>query len=83
MARAGLLPLSAAYAQVPSATETQLYSVKGGADSPSRNDLVPYSDGNFYGVTSNTMFRITSTGTLMTLCTLCDSPTFIRRFASG
>ena len=62
------------YAQVPSATETLLYSFTDGADSASPNDLVPYSDGNFYGVTSNTMFGITPTGTLTTLCTFCDSP---------
>ncbi len=74
MAPAALLLLTTVDAQIPSATETLLYQFTNGADGTSPNDLVPYSDGNFYGVTSNTMFRITPAGTLTTLYTFCDSP---------
>jgi uncharacterized repeat protein (TIGR03803 family) len=60
-------------AQVPTATETILYSFANGADGTSPSDLVPYSDGNLYGVTSNTMFKITPNGTLTTQYTFCTS----------
>jgi uncharacterized repeat protein (TIGR03803 family) len=63
-----------AFAQVPTATETLLYSFTNGADGAFPNDLVAGTDGNFYGVTSNTMFRITPGGMLTTLFTFCTSP---------
>ncbi len=64
---------AAGQAQVVTATENILYAFAAGVDGESPNDLVPYSDGNFYGVTSNTFFRITPAGTLTTLFTFCTA----------
>jgi uncharacterized repeat protein (TIGR03803 family) len=71
---AAMAHLGLALAQVPTATETVLYSFTNGADGAFPNDLVAGTDGNFYGVTSNTMFRITPAGALTTLYTFCGSP---------
>jgi uncharacterized repeat protein (TIGR03803 family) len=58
---------------VPGATETILYPFADGADGAFPNDLIPYTDGNFYGVTTNTMFRVTPGGALTTLYTFCTA----------
>lgn len=71
---AAVLQPGLALAQAPSATETLLYTFTNGADGAFPNDLVAGTDGNFYGVTSNTMFRITPGGALTTLYTFCTSP---------
>jgi uncharacterized repeat protein (TIGR03803 family) len=69
-----ILPtVSRAQLPVPDATETILYPFADGTDGAFPNDLVLYTDGNFYGVTTNTMFQVTPGGALTTLYTFCTA----------
>jgi uncharacterized repeat protein (TIGR03803 family) len=52
-------------------TETTVYTFTGGADGQNPTDLVPFSDGNFYGTSINTVFKVTPAGTFTTLYTFC------------
>jgi uncharacterized repeat protein (TIGR03803 family) len=54
-------------------TETTVYTFTGGADGQNPTDLVPYTDGNFYGTATNTLFKVTPAGTFTTLYTFCPS----------
>jgi uncharacterized repeat protein (TIGR03803 family) len=54
-------------------TETTLYSFSGGIEGQGPTDLIPYTDGNFYGTASNVVFQITPAGTLTTLHTFCPT----------
>jgi uncharacterized repeat protein (TIGR03803 family) len=57
--------------------ETTLYTFTGGTDGQGPTDLVPYTDGNFYGSATNTLFKVTPAGafsTLFTLCVSCPTP---------
>ena len=54
-------------------TETTVYTFTGGTDGQNPTDLVPYTDGNFYGSATNTLFKITPAGAFTTLYTFCPS----------
>ena len=54
-------------------TETTVYTFTGGTDGQNPTDLVPYTDGNFYGSTTNTLFKVTPAGAFTTLYTFCPS----------
>lgn len=54
-------------------TETTVYTFTGGTDGQNPTDLVPYTDGNFYGSATNTLFKVTPAGAFTTLYTFCPS----------
>jgi uncharacterized repeat protein (TIGR03803 family) len=54
-------------------TETTVYTFTGGTDGQNPTDLVPYTDGNFYGTATNTLFKVTPAGAFTTLYTFCVS----------
>jgi len=54
-------------------TETTLYTFTNGTDGEGPTDLVPYTDGNFYGTVSNTVFKVTPGGTFTSLYTFCPA----------
>jgi uncharacterized repeat protein (TIGR03803 family) len=54
-------------------TETTVYTFTGGTDGQNPTDLVPYTDGNFYGTATNTLFKVTAAGAFTTLYTFCPS----------
>jgi uncharacterized repeat protein (TIGR03803 family) len=54
-------------------TESTVYTFTGGTDGQNPTDLVPYTDGNFYGSATNTLFKVTPAGAFTTLYTFCLS----------
>jgi uncharacterized repeat protein (TIGR03803 family) len=54
-------------------TETTVYTFTGGTDGQNPTDLVPYTDGNFYGTAINTVFKLTPAGAFTTLYTFCPA----------
>ena len=54
-------------------TETTVYTFTGGTDGQNPTDLVLYTDGNFYGSATNTLFKVTPAGAFTTLYTFCPS----------
>jgi len=74
---AALLVIASLAAMQPAAaqvgTEATVYTFTGGADGQNPTDLVPYTDGNFYGVSDNTIFKVTPAGVFTTLHTFCPA----------
>ena len=54
-------------------TESTVYTFTGGTDGQNPTDLVLYTDGNFYGSATNTLFKVTPAGAFTTLYTFCPS----------
>jgi uncharacterized repeat protein (TIGR03803 family) len=77
-AAAAVLVMASPAGSLPAAaqavgTETTVYTFTGATDGQNPADLVPYTDGNFYGTSDNTVFKVTPGGVFTTLHTFCPA----------